>query len=91
MDTGFAIEVKNLTCYFGDFPAVKDVSFQVRRGEVFGFLGPNGAGKSTTIHMLTGLLYPTSGSGAGGGTGPGSPGQADQAANRLHVTTLLPL
>jgi ABC-2 type transport system ATP-binding protein len=63
MDTDFAIEVKNLSCHFGDFPAVDDLSFQVRRGEIFGFLGPNGAGKSTTIHMLTGLLYPTAGSG----------------------------
>ena len=63
METDFAIEVKNLTCHFGDFPAVDDLSFQVRRGEVFGFLGPNGAGKSTTIHMLTGLLLPTSGTG----------------------------
>jgi ABC-2 type transport system ATP-binding protein len=63
MDTDFAIEVKNLTRDFGDFRAVNDLSFQVRRGEIFGFLGPNGAGKSTTIHMLTGLLQPTSGSG----------------------------
>jgi ABC-2 type transport system ATP-binding protein len=63
MDNDFAIEVKNLTRDFGDFRAVDDLSFQVRRGEVFGFLGPNGAGKSTTIHLLTGLLRPTSGSG----------------------------
>jgi drug efflux transport system ATP-binding protein len=63
METDFAIEVKNLTRDFGDFRAVDDLSFQVRRGEIFGFLGPNGAGKSTTIHMLTGLLQPTSGSG----------------------------
>ena len=63
MDTDIAIEVKNLTRDFGDFRAVDDLSFQVRRGEVFGFLGPNGAGKSTTIHMLTGLLQPTAGSG----------------------------
>ena len=63
MDTDIAIEVKNLTRDFGDFRAVDDLSFQVRRGEIFGFLGPNGAGKSTTIHMLTGLLQPTAGSG----------------------------
>jgi ABC-2 type transport system ATP-binding protein len=63
MDTDVAIEVKHLTRDFGDFRAVDDLSFQVRRGEIFGFLGPNGAGKSTTIHMLTGLLQPTSGSG----------------------------
>jgi ABC-2 type transport system ATP-binding protein len=63
METDLAIEVRHLTRDFGDFRAVDDLSFQVRRGEIFGFLGPNGAGKSTTIHMLTGLLRPTSGSG----------------------------
>jgi len=55
------IEVKNLTKKFGDFVAVKDVSFTVEEGGVFAFLGPNGAGKSTTIKMLTTLLRPTSG------------------------------
>jgi ABC-2 type transport system ATP-binding protein len=56
-----AIEVQHLTRRFGDFVAVKDVSFEVRAGEIFGFLGSNGAGKSTTIRMLCGLLQPTSG------------------------------
>jgi len=56
-----AIEVRNLTRRFGRFVAVDDVSFDVRRGEIFGFLGSNGAGKSTTIRMLCGLLKPTSG------------------------------
>lgn len=55
------IEVKNLTKTFGDFVAVKDVSFSVEEGGIFAFLGPNGAGKSTTIKMLTTLLHPTSG------------------------------
>ncbi|MGD0328744.1 MAG: ATP-binding cassette domain-containing protein [Minisyncoccia bacterium] len=55
------IEVKNLTKKFGDFVAVKDVSFSVKEGNIFAFLGPNGAGKSTTIKMLTTLLHPTSG------------------------------
>lgn len=55
------IEVKNLTKKFGEFIAVKDVSFTVERGGIFAFLGPNGAGKSTTIKMLTTLLHPTSG------------------------------
>ncbi len=55
------IEVKNLTKKFGDFFAVDDVSFHVKKGEIFAFLGPNGAGKSTTIKMLTTLLHPTSG------------------------------
>jgi len=56
------IEVKNLVKKFGDFVAVDDISFDVKRGEIFAFLGPNGAGKSTTIKMLTTLLNPTSGS-----------------------------
>ncbi|PRB82002.1 ribosome-associated ATPase/putative transporter RbbA [Pseudomonas sp. MYb185] len=51
-----AIEAKNLTLRFGDFVAVKDVSFRIRRGEIFGFLGSNGCGKTTTMKMLTGLL-----------------------------------
>jgi ABC-2 type transport system ATP-binding protein len=58
---GPAIEAVDLTRRFGTFVAVDDVSFEVRRGEVFGFLGSNGAGKSTTIRMLCGLLAPTSG------------------------------
>src|SRR5438270_6488272 len=57
-----AIEVRHLTRRFGQFVAVDHVSFDVRRGEIFGFLGSNGAGKSTTIRMLCGLLEPTSGS-----------------------------
>jgi ABC-2 type transport system ATP-binding protein len=57
-----AIEVKHLTRRFGGFVAVDDLSFEVRRGEIFGFLGSNGAGKSTTIRMLCGLLRATSGS-----------------------------
>jgi drug efflux transport system ATP-binding protein len=60
-DSGNAIEVRGLTKRFGAFAAVDDLSFEVRRGEVFGFLGSNGAGKSTTIRMLCGLLKPTRG------------------------------
>ncbi len=55
------IEVKNLEKVFGNYSAVSDVSFNVKRGEVLGFLGPNGAGKSTTMKMLAGFLNPTSG------------------------------
>ncbi|WP_372635238.1 ABC transporter ATP-binding protein [Fodinibius sp.] len=56
-----AIETRNLTRKFGDFTAVDNISFEVRKGEIFGFLGANGAGKTTAIRMLIGLLAPTSG------------------------------
>lgn len=55
--------VKNLERRFGAFLAVNRVSFDVKRGEIFGFLGPNGAGKSTTIRILCGILAPSGGSG----------------------------
>jgi ABC-2 type transport system ATP-binding protein len=58
------IDVSDLNVYYGAFKAVDDLSFDVRRGEIFGFLGANGAGKSTTIRMLCGLLTPSSGSAA---------------------------
>lgn len=57
------VVVKDLEKRFGSFVAVNRVSFEVKRGEIFGFLGPNGAGKSTTIRMLCGILAPTSGGG----------------------------
>jgi ABC-2 type transport system ATP-binding protein len=63
----FSIEVSELTKKFGDFTAVDHISFNVKRGEIFGFLGPNGAGKSTTIRMLCGIIRPTSGRGRVGG------------------------
>ena len=55
------IEVSHLNKKYGNFTAVKDISFHVREGELFGFLGINGAGKSTTIHMLTTLFPPNDG------------------------------
>ncbi|KAF5041722.1 putative multidrug ABC transporter ATP-binding protein YbhF [anaerobic digester metagenome] len=58
-----AIEINNLTKIFGDFTAVNNVSFNVKRGDVFGFLGPNGSGKTTVIRMIMGLITPTSGTG----------------------------
>jgi len=57
------IEVSHLIKAFGSFHAVDDISFTVKRGEIFGFLGANGAGKTTAMHMLTGLNQPTSGKG----------------------------
>ena len=55
------IEVNNLTKYYGNYPAVENVSFEVRKGEILGFLGPNGAGKTTTMRIITGFMPPTSG------------------------------
>jgi ABC-2 type transport system ATP-binding protein len=55
------IETEGLSKYYGDFIAVEDLSFSIKRGEVVAFLGPNGAGKSTTMKMLTGYLAPTKG------------------------------
>ena len=71
-----AIEAKGLTMRFGDFVAVDNVAFRIRRGEIFGFLGSNGCGKSTTMKMLTGLL-------------PASEGKAWLFAKRLIRTTSL--
>ena len=59
----YVIEVEHLVKAFGSFHAVDDISFNVKRGEIFGFLGANGAGKTTAMHMLTGLNQPTSGTG----------------------------
>jgi len=61
MDT--VIKVENLTKRFGDFTAVDNISFEVKRGEIFGFLGANGAGKTTAMRMLCGLSIPTEGKG----------------------------
>jgi ABC-2 type transport system ATP-binding protein len=58
-----AVVVKDLERRFGAFMAVNRISFEVKRGEIFGFLGPNGAGKSTTIRILCGILAPSGGSG----------------------------
>lgn len=55
------IKVEHLTKYYGDFLAVKDLSFEIEKGHVYGFLGPNGAGKTTTMNIMTGCLSTTSG------------------------------
>ena len=55
------IQAESLTKYYGDYPAITDVSFHVDQGEIMGFLGPNGAGKTTTMRILTGYMPPTSG------------------------------
>lgn len=63
MTDNYAISVRNLVKSFGNFTAVDNISFDVAKGEIFGFLGANGAGKTTAMRMLCGLSYPTSGSG----------------------------
>ena len=55
------IEANDLTHYYGPYPAIQDVNFGVKKGEVLGFLGPNGAGKTTTMRILTGFLPPSRG------------------------------
>lgn len=61
MNNNNVIEAQNLTKMFGDFTAVNAISFEVRKGEIFGFLGANGAGKTTAMKMLIGISKPTSG------------------------------
>ena len=56
------VEIENLWVQYKNFVAVRNLSFSIPRGEVFGFIGPNGAGKATTIKMMTGILKPTAGS-----------------------------
>jgi ABC-2 type transport system ATP-binding protein len=77
------ITVRNLVKTFGDFTAVKDISFDVAQGEIFAFLGPNGAGKTTTIKMLTTLLRPTGGSIELDGLNPAS--NAKDARKRFGI------
>jgi ABC-2 type transport system ATP-binding protein len=67
MENEAIIQVKNLTKMFNKFVAVDDISFDVKKGEIFGLLGPNGAGKSTTLRMLSTLARPTRGSASIGG------------------------
>ncbi|MDD5051449.1 MAG: ABC transporter ATP-binding protein [Sulfuricurvum sp.] len=63
LQTDLAIDVKNLQKYFGNKHVVKDLSLQVKKGEIVGFLGPNGSGKTTAIRMMCGLLTPDGGEG----------------------------
>ena len=55
------IEAQRLTKWYGNFPAIEDVTFDVQKGEILGFLGPNAAGKTTTMRILTGFMPPTRG------------------------------
>ncbi len=90
MTTAPAIEVQELRRTFGDFTAVDGVSFDVPRGEIFGFLGPNGAGKTTTISMLCTLLRPTGGQAFIGGRDVATRERRGAAADRPRVPGLDP-
>lgn len=61
MENEVAISVRNISKKFGPHVAVNDISFDVKKGEIFGLLGPNGAGKSTLINMMTTLMQPDQG------------------------------
>jgi len=61
MNNDNVLEINQLSKSFGAVHAVRELSFSVGKGEVYGFLGPNGAGKTTTIRMITGLVHPDSG------------------------------
>lgn len=76
-----AISVRGLTKRFGDFTAVDHITFDVSKGEIFGFLGANGAGKTTAMRMLCGLSYPTSGDGMVAGCDINT--QAEQIKHRI--------
>lgn len=78
-----AVEVKNLVVQFGDFKAVDNITFEVPRGEIFGFLGANGAGKTTTIRVLCGLLIPTSGEVFVAGIPGNDPAQIDALKSKV--------
>ena len=84
-----AIEVSHLSKVFGSRTAVRDVSFTVKRGEVFGFLGPNGAGKTTTVRILGTLIAPTAGSASVAGL-PIGPDTETEIRQRISITTEAP-
>jgi ABC-2 type transport system ATP-binding protein len=77
------VKVDQLTKKFGSFIATNAISFEVKKGEIFGFLGANGAGKTTAMRMLSGLLTPTSGEASVAGF--------DVAKHRLYESKILPL
>lgn len=88
-ERSIAVTVRDLERRFGSFVAVNRVSFDVARGEIFGFLGPNGSGKSTTIRMLTGILAPSAGSGTVAGFDVNTEAEKDQIPYRLYEPALL--
>ena len=85
------IAADHLTIRFGAFTAVDDVSFEVGKGELFGFLGPNGSGKTTIIKALCGLLRPSEGTGHILGMDIRKDAGRDSPSRRLHVAEVRPL
>ena len=83
MKEEYVIQAENLTKRFGNFTAVDHITFNVRKGEIFGFLGANGAGKTTAMRMLCGLSRPTEGKGTVAGTRKG------KAQYRLYESEIL--
>src|SRR2546430_1880382 len=81
MSTPLMIEAQGLTKQYGHFVAVRDVSFEIPRGQVVAFLGPNGAGKTTTMRLLTGFVAPTRGTARIAGIDV----QADRIAAAEHL------
>ncbi len=82
------VSIKDLHVRYGKFEAVKGISFDIPKGEIFGFIGPNGAGKSTTIKVLATLIRPTAGTAAIGGVDVIQQPHEDQAHDRLHARLL---
>jgi ABC-2 type transport system ATP-binding protein len=85
------IEIKHLTKRYGEsIFAVRDLSMEVRRGEIYGFLGPNGAGKTTTLRMLVGLIRPTSGEISVLGEEPGTPNGLARIGSMIETPAFYP-
>ena len=87
-DNVVLVKAAGLRKRYGQVEALGGVSFEIRRGEVFGLLGPNGAGKSTTIRMMVGLLRPTSGSVWVGGVDVKHVGMHDRASELIRVRAI---
>lgn len=90
METEKVIRAKELTKKFGAFTAVDNISFEVAKGEIFGFLGANGAGKTTAMRMLCGLSLPTSGAASVAGFDVYKESEAIKK-HRLHEPEVFPL
>ena len=84
-DPEVMIEARQLSQFYGDFAAIRDVSFSIRQGQVAAFLGPNGAGKSTTLRILTGYARPSRGAAVYRRPGYGGIPAAIRTENRVSA------